>query len=136
MNSNTALEENKMRSDYGLYVVAIICFIIAGMVILGANPQYLPHPTTFEATAMTVILTALGLILAILGYALRPKPTISIPEPAKPASPPAPPTTKETPVAPPSAPTPPKPPQEETAEPTRKSPKTRRKRTRRKRKKT
>jgi len=130
-----------MRADYGLYVVAIICFIIAGLVLLEAVPQYLPEPTTFEATAMTVIFAASGLIFAILGYALRPKPIISIPEAPKPSlppsSPPALPPTEETTATPPSEPTPPLPSQEETTKPEEKKPKpkTRRKRTKKRRKK-
>ncbi|MDH5782556.1 MAG: hypothetical protein OEZ35_02665 [Candidatus Bathyarchaeota archaeon] len=130
-----------MRADYGLYIVAIICFIIAGLVLLEAVPKYLPEPATFEATAMTVIFTALGLIFAILGYALRPKPIISITKAHKPALPPSPPSTlpptDETATAPLSAPTTPTLPQEETAKPERKKPKTktRRKGTGRRRKK-
>ena len=130
-----------MRADYGLYIVAIICFIIAGLILLEAVPQYLPELVTFEGTVITVIFTALGLIFAILGYALRPKPIISIPEAPKPAltptPPPALPPTEETTATPPSEPAPLTPPQEETAKPERKKPeaKTRRKRTRRRRKK-
>ncbi len=121
-----------MRADYGLYIVAIICFIIAGLVILEAAPEYLPKPATFEATALTVIFAALGLISAILGYALRPKPIISIRETHKPTSPPSPPPalppTEETTAASLSEPTPTTPLQEETAKPERKKTKTRRKR--------
>lgn len=120
-----------MRADYGLYVLAIICFIIAGLVLLNAVPQYLPKPATFEATGMTVIFAAIGLIFAILGYALRPKPIISIRETILPAPPSSPPSTEETTAPLPSEPTPPTPPQEETAEPEKKKPraKTGRKRT-------
>ena len=130
-----------MRADYGLYFLGIICFIIAGLVSLGTVPQYLPEPTTFEATAMTVIFTALGLIFAILGYALRPKPIISTLEPSKPSLPPSPPPalppSEETTAPPLSEPTPPMPPQEETVKPEPEKPKakTRRKRTRKRRKK-
>ncbi len=131
-----------MRADFGLYVLAMICFIIAGLVILDAVPQYLPEPETFEATSMTVIFAALGLIFAILGYALRPKAIISIPEPSKPVLPPSPPSVlppaEKTIVASPSEPTLPSPPQEATAEPEKEKPrtKTRRKGTKRRRKKT
>ncbi len=122
-----------MRADYGLYVVAIICFIIAGLILLEAVPQYLPELVTFEGTVIAVISTALGLIFVILGHALRPKPIISIPEAPKPAlppsSPPAAPAIQEATTIPSPAPTPPTPPQEETAKP---KTKTRRKRTRRK----
>lgn len=130
-----------MRADYGLYILAIICFIIAGLILLEAVPQYLPELGTFEGTVITVIFTALGLIFAILGYALRPKPIISIPEAPKPALPPTPPPAlppaEETTATPPSEPAPLTPPQEETAKPERKKPKakTRRKRTSRRRKK-
>jgi amino acid transporter len=117
-----------MRADYGLYFLGIICFIIAGLVSLGTVPQYLPEPTTFGATAMTVIFTALGLIFAILGYALRPKPIISIPEAPKPAPPPS----EETAEAQLSAPTPSTPPQEETVKPEREKPKAKTRRKRRK----
>lgn len=129
-----------MRTDFGLYVMALICFIIAGLVFLKAVPQYLPDPATFEATAMTVIFAAAGLIFAILGYASRPKPTIYIPETRKQTlttpSPPAP-STEETKEAQGSEQAPPTPPSEETAELERKKPRTRtrRKRTRRRRKK-
>ncbi len=122
-----------MRADYGLYVVAIICFIIAGLILLEAVPQYLPELVTFEGTVIAVISTAFGLIFVILGRALRPKPIISIPETPKPALPPssqpAAPAIQEATTIPSPAPTPPTPPQEETAKP---KTKTRRKRTRRK----
>lgn len=126
-----------MRADYGLYVLALICFIIAAL------PYYYPSVISEELTsiALTVIFAALGLISIILGYSLRPKPIISTLEAHKPALPPSPPPAlpppEETTAAPPSEPTPPTPPQEETAKPEREKPKakTRRKRTKRRRKK-
>ncbi|MGD8507114.1 MAG: hypothetical protein PVF15_10700 [Candidatus Bathyarchaeota archaeon] len=107
-----------MRADYGFYILALVCFVIAALVIFEAVP-YLPELGTFEATALTVISAALGLIFAILGYALRPKPIISILETPKPESQPIPSSVL--------------PPTEETAKP---ETKTKRKRTKRRRKKT
>lgn len=126
-----------MRADFGLYVVAVICFIIAALPYTN-ELLILDHPMNLT---LTVIFAASGLIFAILGYALRPKPIISIPEARKPAlspsPPPAPSPREEVITVPSPAPTPPTPPQEETAKPERKKPKakTKRKRTRRRRKK-
>ncbi|MFQ6073784.1 MAG: hypothetical protein ACE5KC_01060 [Candidatus Bathyarchaeia archaeon] len=131
-----------MRADYGLYIVAVICFIVAGLVSLRTFPQYLPELTTFEGTAITVIFAASGLIFVILGYAARPKPIVSIPEAPKPAIQPSPPpaqqTAEEAMAIPSPAPTLPAPPQEEPAKPETEKPKakTRRKKTRRRRKRT
>jgi hypothetical protein len=78
----------KMRSDYVLYVVAVICFIIAGVFIAGA--------IQLEAT-MSLVVTAvffiLGIIFAVGGYSLRPRaaapmPTVSQPLPVEPSLPP------------------------------------------------
>ena len=121
-----------MRSDFGLYTVAIVCFIIASLVPLRIFPQ-LPPIETFPGTAITVIFTALGLIFIIVGYSLRPKPVILIPEqqPPTPPSPAVP--VKET----PATPSPIIEPEKESVKLEKKKPKpkTRRKRTRRKRKK-
>ena len=121
-----------MRSDFGLYAVAVICFIIASLIPLKISPQ-LPAIETFPGTAITVIFTALGLIFIILGYSLRPKPIISIPEQPPPTPPPPSAPLKETPVTPP----PRIEPERESVKPEKKKPrpKTRRKRTKRKRKK-
>ncbi len=127
-----------MRADFGLYVVAVICFIIAA---LPYTTELLILDPPMNLT-LTVIFAASGLIFAILGYALRPKPIISIPEARKPAlppsPPPAPPPTEEAITIPSPAPTSlPTPPQKETAKLERKKPKakTRQKRTRKRRKK-
>ncbi len=130
-----------MRADYGLYIVAATCFIIVGITISEAVPQYLPELMTFEGTVTTVIFSALGLIFAILGYALRPKLVISIQETSKPRIQPTPPPVlppaEETPTSSPLEPAAPTPPQQEDAEPERKKPKTGtgRQRTRKRRKK-
>jgi len=130
-----------MRADYGLYIVAAICFIIVGLTILEAVPQYLPELMTFEGTVTTVVFSALGLIFAILGYALRPKPIIPIPEISKPSIHPTPPPVlpcaEETPTSSPLEQAAPTLLQQENAKPERKKPeaKTRRKGTGKRRKK-
>ncbi len=108
-----------MRVDYGFYVVAVICFIIAALPYMNVISQEFLSPSSFPSTALTVVFAALGLISIILGYSMRPKPIISIREPPEPAPPP-------------SEPAPLTPPQEETAKPERKKTqgKTRRKKTR------
>jgi outer membrane biosynthesis protein TonB len=78
-----------MRSDYVLYVVAVICFIIAGVFVADA----VNLATTDLDLAATAVFFILGLILAVGGYALRPKvaapmPTVSQPTIAEPSLPP------------------------------------------------
>jgi hypothetical protein len=73
----------KMRSDYVLYVVAVICFIIAGVFIAGA--------IQLEATmslAVTAVFFILGIIFAVGGYALRPKAAAPLPAVSQPLPPP------------------------------------------------
>ncbi len=129
-----------MRTDYGLYALAIICFIIAALPYYYTNviPADLLRLDYFASVALTVIFAALGLISIILGYSQRPKPTISIPEAPKPAIPPSPhalPSTEEAITVPSPVPTPSTPPKEEITKPEREKPKTRRKRTTRRKKK-
>ncbi|MFQ6074299.1 MAG: hypothetical protein ACE5KC_03670 [Candidatus Bathyarchaeia archaeon] len=130
-----------MRADYGFYVVAIICFMIAALPYTNVISEELLKPGSAMSITVTAIFAALGLISIILGYSQRPKPIITIPEAPKPALPPSPPhalpPTEETTAASLSELTPPTPAQEETVKPERKKPKakTRRKRTRRRRKK-
>jgi outer membrane biosynthesis protein TonB len=74
-----------MRSDYILYVVAVICFIIAGVFVAGA----IPLGTSEMNLTVTAIFFILGIIFAVGGYALRskaaaPMPTVSQPPPAEP----------------------------------------------------
>jgi len=109
--------KNKMRSDYGLYGVAIICFIIAGVFATNMVPQY----TLAEASGITVIMIflVLGIISAAVGYSARPKevmPTTPALAPKAPAfePPPSPPPTQPAveeaapePMPPPPPPTPP-----------------------------
>jgi len=82
-----------MRSDYGLYIVAVMCFIIAGVssVLLSETLQL----------AAIAIFFILGIISAAAGYNMRPKiaaPTPTAPPPL-PAAEPSPPTPQPTPLA-------------------------------------
>jgi len=66
-----------MRSDYGLYIVAVICFIIAGIFLTGAIPEY-----TFQENmgmAAIAVFLILGIIFAVAGYATKPKITAAHP---------------------------------------------------------
>jgi hypothetical protein len=60
-----------MRSDYGLYIVAVICFIIAGIFLTGAIPGY----TFVDSMGMVsiAVFLILGIIFAVAGYATKPK---------------------------------------------------------------
>jgi len=105
MNLKETVErQNEMRSDYGLYVVAVICFIIAGVFL--ADPSIIGEQMN---TITIAIFAILGILFAIGGYALRPKvaaPTPAAPPPPiEPSPPPSPPPVEEkieeAPVAPP-----------------------------------
>jgi hypothetical protein len=73
-----------MRSDYGLYVVAIICFVIAIAFAGGAVQGYtLAEP---QGITVTIVFLVLGIISGVVGYSARPKaviraPSISTPSP-------------------------------------------------------
>jgi len=99
-----------MRSDYGLYVVALICFIIAGAFLASAIPEY-PFEEISGQVA-TAIFVILGIMSAAGGYALRPKVTVPVPTApppltAEPSLPPSPPTVEEKVEEVPPAPPPP-----------------------------
>jgi len=67
-----------MRSDYALYIVAIIFFIITGM-------AFALELAEFERNLWTVTTVILGLLFIGLGYSQRPKSkTISIEPPLTP----------------------------------------------------
>ena len=71
-----------MRSDYALYMVAIIFFIITGM-------SFALKLTEFERNLSAVTTGILGLLFIGLGYTQRPKPQpIEVKAPPPPASPP------------------------------------------------
>lgn len=79
-----------MRSDYGLYVVAVICFIITGIFLTGTVEGY--KYTDSMGMAAIAIFLILGAIFALAGYAVRPKVPVSaistapqtLPEPSAP----------------------------------------------------
>lgn len=60
-----------MRLDYISYVVAVICFLFAG-IVFAVTSTYMSLDLTIVYT-LTVILAILGLILAGVGYSQRPK---------------------------------------------------------------
>ena len=68
-----------MRSDYGLYGIAIICFVIAGIFMASVVPGY----TLMEQSGIAVIMIflLLGIILAAAGYSARPKPAMPAMQP-------------------------------------------------------
>jgi len=75
-----------MRSDYALYVVAIICFILAAFVLAGSSGYigYLAIEPLISSVA-TAVLAILGLISAGAGYLVRPGGMTLIPRPHLPA---------------------------------------------------
>lgn len=98
-----------MRSDYSLYIVAIICFIIAGVLLSDATG--LQPNMSQVAMAISVIL---GILFAAGGYTLRPKvvaraPEVPSPRIAEPSPPATPPPQAPTEEPAPTAPTPPPP---------------------------
>ena len=104
-------KKRKMRSDYGLYSVAIVCFILAAVFAASLVPGY-PFIET-GGKAITVVFLLIGIIAAAVGYSARPK--AMMPEAAPmPAPTPivpieeAPPTVEEPtePIPPPPPPTP------------------------------
>ena len=116
MNLTETEEENEMRTDYSLYVVALICFIIAGVFL--AEPKVIGEQMNTVAIAIFAIL---GILLAAGGYVLRPKvaaPTPRAPPPPiEPSPPPSLPPVEEKVEEVPVAPPPPTPPAEEVPTP-------------------
>jgi len=106
-----------MRSDYGLYIVAIICFVLAAIFATSIVPGY--ELSTASGITVTVVFSLIGIIAAAVGYSARPKammppqeptpaPAISAPmveptpiteEPAEPSMPPVPAPVEEISVA-------------------------------------
>ena len=62
-----------MRSDYALYVIAIVCFILAAVVFMGSI-DYAGYLVMDPLISMvtTAVLAILGLISAGAGYLVRP----------------------------------------------------------------
>jgi outer membrane biosynthesis protein TonB len=68
-----------MRTDYILYVVAVICFIIAGY------SAAVPFTDATANMIIVIVLVIIGIIFALGGYSLRPqKPTITKGTPSMP----------------------------------------------------
>jgi len=87
--------KDRMRSDYGLYVVAIICFIIVGA--FAADVVKLEY--WVSKISVTIIVLVIGIIAAVVGYSARPKAVMPKVEPTPaPATPPPPPPTPLPPV--------------------------------------
>ena len=107
-----------MRTDYGLYIVAVICFIIAGIFLTGAIPDY-TFADSMGMVAISIFLI-LGIIFAVTGYATKPKittpPPVSEPVPtlAEPTPPPVSPPAEEVMTEPVTEPTPVEPAPQET----------------------
>jgi hypothetical protein len=85
-----------MRSDYALYVVALICFILAAVVF---TTNYTGYPLMEPLISMVTIavLFILGIISAGAGYLIRPEEMILTPPP----QPPPPKLPSETSIPPP-----------------------------------
>ncbi len=88
-----------MRSDYALYVVAVICLILAAVVFATTAVGYpLMEPLINMVTI--AVLVILGVISAGAGYLIRPEEMMLAPPPQPP--PPKPPSeTPTTPTTPP-----------------------------------
>jgi len=111
-----------MRSDYGLYGVAVICFIIAGAFMVANVPGYTLTDTL--GIAVIIVFFLLGLVSAAVGYSARPKAIMPTPQPIPAPTPtepaqetppqllptPAPPTEEVAPEPPPPTPPEPSPP--------------------------
>jgi len=77
-----------MRSDYALYIVAIICFILAAVVFAGSTEYagYLAMDPPLISMVTTAVLVVLALISAGAGYLVRPEEMVS-PPPTRPPAP-------------------------------------------------
>ena len=73
-----------MRHDYGLYLIAIICFVLAVFLFMGYT-GYLQLTTGNEVTDLVAAMfsAVLGVVFVGMGYGVRPKEAL----PVQPASP-------------------------------------------------
>jgi outer membrane biosynthesis protein TonB len=97
-----------MRSDYGLYGVAVICFILAAVFAASLVPGY--YLSEAQGVAVTVVFLLIGVIAAAVGYSARPKAIMPSQEPALAPVPTAPMTPIEEPTPVTEEPTTPPPP--------------------------
>lgn len=68
-----------MRSDYGLYSVAVICFILAAVFAANLVQGYTLSET--QGITVTVVFLLIGIIAAAVGYSARPKAMMRAAEP-------------------------------------------------------
>ena len=63
-----------MRSDYGLYGIAIICFLLAAVFAAGMIQGYeLTGANAASGIAVTVVFLLIGVTAAAVGYSARPR---------------------------------------------------------------
>ncbi len=69
--------KNKMRYDYGLYVIAIICFVLAVFLFMGFA-DYIQLTTGNGATVLVIAMLSavLGVVFIGIGYGVRPKKSV------------------------------------------------------------
>lgn len=81
-----------MRSDYALYVAAVICFILAAVIFAGSADYagYLRMEPPLISMVTTAVLAILGIISAGAGYMVKPEEMILAPPPPPPPPKPAP----------------------------------------------
>ena len=73
-----------MRSDYGLYIIAIVCFVLASFLFIGykGNIQLTTGNKTTDLV-LAMFSAVLGVVVIGLGYAVKPKKVIlPLPKPA------------------------------------------------------
>jgi hypothetical protein len=68
-----------MRSDYGLYVVAVICFVLAAVFASSIVSGY--ELSTASGITVTVVFSLIGIIALAVGYSARPRAMMPPPEP-------------------------------------------------------
>ena len=68
-----------MRSDYGLYIVAVICFVLAAIFASSMVSGY--ELSTASGITVTVVFLLIGIIATAVGYSARPKAMMPPPEP-------------------------------------------------------
>jgi len=68
--------KDEMRSDYGLYIMAVICFFLAFLIFFTGYAQNPPaYITGGEVTDLVIMMFSaiLGAVFFGLGYIVRPK---------------------------------------------------------------
>jgi len=72
-----------MRSDYGLYIIAVICFVLAVFMFMGYAEYiqvYLKTGNEVTDLVTMMFLAILGVVFVGLGYGVRPKKEMPAPE--------------------------------------------------------